>query len=125
MSKPTNIKELRAKAELFDELVEQLAAAEDELDRIRATGARSGLDSVWREIANDLAGALRPYTLFKEQQVQDGRIVVCTRVPGSTLRGAREALDRLGRQVAVESYRRSGIPVAENEVGARDGSRAA
>lgn len=124
MSKPTNIRQLRAKAELFDELVEQLTALEDELDRLRpdAVGA---LDPVWREIANELAQALRPYTLFREQTVEDGRIVVHTRVPGSTLRAGRDALDRLGWQVAVESYRRVGIPVAEDERRADEGSRAA
>jgi len=85
----------------------------------------AGLDPVWRGIANDLAGALRPYTLFREQTVEDDRIVVHTRVPGSTLRAGREALERLGRQVAVESYRRSGIPVALDERRAGKGSRAA
>lgn len=124
MSKPTNIRQLRAKAELFDELVEQLTALEDELDRLRSD-AVGGLDSVWREIANELAQALRAYTLFRDQTVEDGRIVVHTRVPGSTLRAGREALDRLGRQVAVESYRRSGVPVAQDEPQADEGSRAA
>jgi hypothetical protein len=114
--------ELRAKAALFDELVEQLAAAEDELERVRRelvatrrAAARDGIDPAWREIANDLAGALRPYSLFREQRVEDGRIVVHTRVPGSTLRSAREALERLGRQVAIESYREHGIPVREDQ----------
>lgn len=105
---------LRAKAALFDELVEQLAVCEDELERLRE---RDGdvVDAVWREIANDIARALRPYSMFRKQRVADGRIVVETAVPGQTLRLAREALDRLGRQVAVESYRRSGIPVAEDD----------
>jgi len=114
--------ELRAKAALFDELVEQLARTEDELERVRRelvatrrAAARDGVDPAWREIANDLAGALRPYSLFKEQRVEGGRIVVETRVPGSTLRAAREALERLGRQVAVESYREHGIPVPEDD----------
>jgi len=114
--------ELRAKAALFDELVEQLARTEDELEGVRRelvaarrTATRDGVDPAWREIANDLAGALRPYSLFREQRVEDGRIVVHTRVPGSTLRAAREALDALGRQVAVESYREHGVPVREDE----------
>jgi len=46
--------------------------------------------------------------------VLDGRIVVETAVPGSTLRAAREALYRLGRRVAIESYRSSGVPVRED-----------
>lgn len=116
--------ELRAKAALFDELVEQLAATEDELERLRReliaarrAATRDGIDPSWRSIANDLAGALRPYSMFREQRVEGGRIVVETRVPGSTLRAAREALERLGRQVAVESYREHGIPVRGDEHG--------
>jgi hypothetical protein len=105
---------LRAKAQLYDELVEQLAVTERELARVRAGAGRGGIDPAWREIANDLATALRPYTLFREQRVRYGRIVVETAVPGSTLRVAREALQRLGRQVAVESYRADGIPVPED-----------
>ncbi len=101
----SELRELRAKAQLYDELVEQLTVAEQELDRVRRSATRDGIDPAWREIANALAGALRPYSLFREQRVEDGRIVVETRVPGSTLRKAREALDRLARQVAVESYR--------------------
>lgn len=88
---------LRAKEQLYDELVDRLAATEQELTEL-ASGA--GVDGAWREIANALATALRPYTLFREQRVIDGRIVVETSVPGSTLTLAREALDRLGRQVA-------------------------
>jgi len=53
--------------------------------------------------------------MFREQTVEDGRIVVHTRVPGSTLGAAREALELLGRQVAIESYREHGIPVREDE----------
>jgi hypothetical protein len=75
------------------------------------------VDRLWREIANDLAAALRPYTLFRERRVEDGRIVVDTRVPGPTLKAAREALDRLGRQVAIESYRADGILVREDTDG--------
>lgn len=109
---------LRAKAALFDELVEQLAVCEDELEQLRDRHRdRDGaaIDAVWREIANDLAAALRPYSMLREQRVVDGRIVVETAVPGATLRLAREALDRLGRQVAVESYRRAGIAVVEDD----------
>jgi len=111
----TELRELRAKAALYDELVEQLAVAEQDLDRARRSATRDGVDPAWREIANALAGALRPYSLFREQRVCDGRIVVETRVPGSTLRKAREALDRLARQVAVESYRAHDVPVREDE----------
>jgi hypothetical protein len=111
----SELRALRAKAALYDELVERLAVAEAELEQIRRGHCRDGIDPSWREIANALAGALRPYTLFREQRVEDGRIVVETRVPGSTLRAAREALDRLGRQMAVESYRAHGVPVREDE----------
>jgi hypothetical protein len=105
---------LRARAQLYDELVEQLAATERQLAEIRRSQCRDGIDPAWREIAADLAQALRPYTLFRDQRVQDGGIVVETRVPGSTLRQAREALERLARQVAIESYRADGIPVRED-----------
>jgi len=111
----TELRGLRAKAALYDELVEQLADAERRLEQMRRSAARDGVDPAWREIANDLAGALRPYTLFREQRVIDGRVVVETAVPGSTLRAGREALDRLGRQVAIESYRSSGVPVREDD----------
>jgi hypothetical protein len=111
----TELRELRAKAALYDELVEQLAVAEQALDRARRSATRDGVDPAWREIANALAGALRPYSLFREQRVENGRIVVETRVPGSTLRKARAALDRLARQVAVESYRAHGVAVREDE----------
>lgn len=97
---------LRSKAALYDELVEQLTVAEDQLERLQR---QPGIDPAWREIANDLAGALRPYTLLREQRVRDGRIVVETAVPGSTLSAARRALARLGEQVATESYRRDGM----------------
>ncbi len=110
----TELRWLRAKAALYDELVEQLAETERELEQVRRSTARDGIDPAWREIANALAGALRPYTLFRDQPVIDGRIVVETAVPGSTLRAAREALHRLGRQVAIESYRASGVPVRED-----------
>lgn len=105
---------LRAKAALYDELVEQLAETEGQLEQVRRSTASDGIDPAWREIANALAGALRPYTLFREQRVIDGRIVVETAVPGSTLRAAREALHRLGRQVALESYRPPRIPLRES-----------
>lgn len=106
------IRELRAKAALYDELVEEFARAEDELDRVRAAAraprsAAVGIDPAWREIANDLAEALRPYGCFGSQSVEEGRIVVHTRVPGATLSKARRALDRLGDQVALESHRKA------------------
>lgn len=111
----TELRGLRAKARLYDELVEQLRAVKEEVERLRRQHTRAGIDPVWRQIANDLAGALRPYTLFREQRVEQGRIVVETRVPGATLHKASAALERLGRQVAIESYRDSGIPVPEDE----------
>lgn len=130
-SSNSELRGLRAKAALFDELVEQLARAEDEAETVRSEreslrgelqkahelARGDGIDPAWREIANDLAGALRPYSMFREQSVEDGRIVVHTRVPGSTLHTARRALDRLGRQVAVESYREHDIPVPEDALG--------
>ncbi len=82
----TELRALRAKAALYDELVEQLADTEQQLEEVRRSAAREGIDPAWREIANSLAGALRPYTLFREQRVIDGRIVVETAVPGSTSR---------------------------------------
>lgn len=125
MSQPTNIRtleSLRAKAALYDELVERLAQCEDELEetrrdlraRLRAA-TREGIDPRWREIANSLCGALRPYSLFREQRVIDGRIVVETRVPGATLHQATAALKAYARQVAIESYREHGVPVADDE----------
>jgi len=111
----SELRGLRVKAQLYGELVEQLANTERELDPVRRSAARDGIDPEWREIANALADALRPYSLFQEQRVDDGRIVVETRVPGSTLREAGAALNRLARQVAIESYRAHGIPVREDQ----------
>ena len=114
---PEDLKGLRARAALYDELVERLAETEAQLDQmVRSGGRTDGVDPEWRQIASALAEALRPYTLFREQQIRDGRIVVETAVPGSVLRAGREALGRLGRQVAVESYRASEIPVPEDEM---------
>ncbi len=110
-----DLRALRTKAALYDELVERLADAEAELEQVRRSHSRDGIDPAWRQIANALAGALRPYTLFREQRVEDGRIVVESRVPGSTLRAGREALDRLARQVAIESYRAHDVPGGEDE----------
>jgi len=110
----TELRELRAKAALYDELVEQLADTERQLEQVRRSFCRDGIDPAWREIANALATALRPYTMSREQPVIDGRIVIETAVLGATLRAAREALERLGRQTAIKSYRSSGIPVRED-----------
>jgi hypothetical protein len=107
---------LQARAARHDELAAELAATQQRFDRVLRSGGRvDGIDPVWRVIANALAEGLRPYTLFREQRVVDGRIVVDSSVPGSTLRAGREALDLLGRQVAVESYRRDGVPVPGDE----------
>jgi hypothetical protein len=122
---------LRSKAALFDELVERLEQAEDQAGRlseevrglrsqlsdVRRANARDGVDPAWRDLANELAGALRPYSLFRDQAVEDGRIIVHTRVPGATLYTAAKALDRLARQIAIESYREHGIPVPEDQRG--------
>ena len=106
------LRRLQAKEALYDELVEQLADTERELEATRAelAGQRRQLsthryEGVWRAITNDLAGALRPYTLFGQMTVEDGRCVIHTRVPPPTLRRAQEALQRLAREVARESYR--------------------
>lgn len=107
--------ELRAKAALFDELVEALTRADDEVERLRSARAGGGgIDPAWREIANDLASALRPYSLFRDQVVQDGRIVVETRVPGATL--SRTAGG--GREL---SPRRDGAGLARGRRGAAGG----
>jgi hypothetical protein len=111
----TELRGLRAKAQLYDELAERLGHAEAEVERLRRQHTREGIDPEWRTVANALADALRPYTLFREQRVEDGRIVVETRVPGTTLTKGSRALDRLARLVAVESYRSSGIAVPEDE----------
>jgi len=120
----TELRGLRAKAQLYDELVEQLAASERELDRVRRSATRNGVDPAWREIANALAEALRPYSLFREQRVEDGRIVVETRVPGATLRKARkarEALDRLGPTGRGRVLPRGRHPRARGRVATRGG----
>lgn len=114
----SELRGLRAKAACYDELVEQLTSTEADVVRLRRSHCRDGIDPAWREIANGLAGALRPYTLFRDQRISDGRIVVETAVPGSTLTAAREALDALARQVALESYRAEGIVTSED--GARE-----
>lgn len=128
MAKPTSITHstalagLRAKEALYDELVERLATCEEQLEATRRelrdtrrAAARDGIDPEWRSIANALCGALRPYSLFREQRVIDGRIVVESRVPGATLHKASAALRAYARQVAAESYREHGIAVAEDE----------
>lgn len=128
MAKPTSsthstaLAGLRAKESLYDELVERLATCEEqlaatrrELRETRRAAARDGIDPEWRAIANAVTGALRPYSLFREQRIVDGRIVVETRVPGATLHKATAALNAYARQVAIESYREHGIPVLEDE----------
>lgn len=96
----------------------ELAEARRELRELRRAMTRSGVDPEWREIANELAEALRPYTMFREQVVRDGRIVVVTHVPGRTLTKASDALERIGRQVRIESYREVGmVPREDVEAG--------
>lgn len=108
----SELRRLRAQAKLYDELVDALARAEDELEQLRASRlAPAGIDPVWREIAGELAGALRPYSCFREQTLRGGRIVVETAVPTSTLAQASTALGHLAEQVARESYRAGGMPV--------------
>ncbi len=100
--------ELRAKAALFDELVEQLAQTEEELERVRhelvmtrRAATRDGIDPAWREIANDLAGALRPYTMLSLRGDADG--CVC---PGNRAEDAAD--ERAARKpLADESRARS------------------
>ena len=99
-----------------DKAIDALANADSERARLRNEHrGTDGLDPAWREIANELASALRPYTLFGDMVVRDGRIVVETRVPGATLTAARAALDRLAAQVARESYRQVGLADHWNE----------
>src|SRR5829696_3329629 len=86
-------------------LSSELADARRQLREARRAMTRDGIDPAWREIANDLAEALGPYTMFGEQIVRENRVVVITRVPPPTLMKARRALAHLGQQVAVESYR--------------------
>lgn len=107
---------LRARAPGGDELVDAPADAGDDLGLPRQERLGQGVDPQWREIANDLAAALRPYSLFGDMVVRDGRIVVQTSVPGATLTAARGALDRLAAQVARESYRRDGLAAEWNNV---------
>ena len=95
---------LRAKAALYDELVETLAQAEEELARLREQPQPHGIDPAWRQIASELAAALRPYSMFGEQRINNGRIVVESAVPASTLGAATAALDRLARQLVRESH---------------------
>lgn len=66
------------------------------------------LDPRWREVATALAVALRPYTLFREQRVEDDRVLVDVTVPVATLRQAQQALDDLAGLVAEESHARTG-----------------
>jgi hypothetical protein len=94
---------LRAKAKLYDELVDALAHAEEELERLREQPQQQ-IDPAWRQIASELAGALRPYTMFREQRIADGRVIIETAVPGSTLTAAKAALGRLAAQLALESF---------------------
>lgn len=70
-----------------------------------AAGVPQGIDPVWRQIAQELASALRPYSLFREQRLHDGRVVVETAVPASTLAAANIALEHLATQIANESRR--------------------
>lgn len=87
MSKPRKIeeaatvRELRAKAALFDELVEALARSEDELERFKAQPAvNAGVDPAWWQIANDLASALRPYTLLSLRATGNASVRPASRV---------------------------------------------
>jgi hypothetical protein len=65
-----------------------------------------------RTIANELATALRPYTLFREQRVEDPngknpRVVVDITVPGRTLTVADRALSRFASLVFADQHRRN------------------
>jgi len=53
----SELRELRARAALYDELVEQLADTERQLEQVRRSFCRDGIDPAWREIANALARA--------------------------------------------------------------------
>ncbi len=129
MSKTTAIADaptlrlLRAKEALYDELVEQLAQTERRLEQAESKlTARDGVSDeaarVWRAIASELAGALRPYSLFGEVTVEDGRCVIHTRVATATLRDAQQALERLAEEVARESYRSAGMTPSDLDAAA-------
>lgn len=65
-----------------------------------------------RTIANELATALRPYTMFREQRVEDPhgknpRVVVDITVPGRTLTVADRALTRFASIVFADQHRRN------------------
>lgn len=75
----SELRELRAKAQLYDELVEQLTVAEQDLDRARRSATRDGVDPAWREIANALAAALRPYSLLSPTPTAESRL--CPAIP--------------------------------------------
>lgn len=64
-----------------------------------------------RTIANELATALRPYTMFREQRVEDPkgknpRVVVDITVPGRALTVADRALTRFASIVFADQHRR-------------------
>lgn len=61
----------------------------------------------WHEVANDLAAALRPYTMFREQMLKEGRLVVETAVPAVTLSNAHAALERFAEHVYMEQHKRT------------------
>lgn len=62
------------------------------------------VDGRWREVANQLAGALRRYTMLSEQSVEDGKLVGELKVPGDLHNQAVAALAELGELVFDESH---------------------
>lgn len=58
----------------------------------------------WQAVATELAVALRPYTLFREARIVDGRMVVDCAVPGTTLGLARRALDAYADRLFRDSH---------------------
>lgn len=63
-TKTGELARLRVKEQRYDELVQQLAVTKRQLAETRRSHCREGIDPAWREIATDLATALRPYTLL-------------------------------------------------------------
>lgn len=66
------------------------------------------IDKSWKEVANQLAGPLRRYTMVSERRLSETNRVLCeVRVSHELHRQAIEALDRLGELVYSESHQQA------------------
>ncbi len=72
----TELRELRAKAALYDEL----AGIERQLEQVRRSFCRDGVDPGWREIANTLATALDTYSLLSLRATGNASVRPASRV---------------------------------------------